>query len=73
MSCNIVKQDMKIYEIYRNAKEFLCFLGGCGSTLSNSTSKRAFEQVLPKDPGVAYPMPASFAAALLAGTPDARL
>ena len=54
----------------RNSCVFLC---GCGSTLSNSTSKRAFEQVLPKDPGVAYPMPASFAAALLAGTPDARV
>ena len=25
MSCNIVKQDMKIYEIYRNAEEFLRF------------------------------------------------
>ena len=61
---------MKYIGMQRKSCVVLC---GCGSTLSNSTSKRAFEQVLPKDPGVAYPMPASFAAALLAGTPDARL
>ena len=45
MSCNIVQEATIIFNLYKSREEFLLFLCGCGSTISNSTSTRAFEQV----------------------------